>query len=81
MITEHNLISSFHFYQTWTHNDFCSGGGHTELQYFIRTPRNTSVAEGDTAVLVCQVGNLKGRVQWTKDGLTLGNYISILQEL
>ncbi|XP_023332616.1 nephrin isoform X4 [Eurytemora carolleeae] len=48
------------------------GEGVCDLQYFLRTPRNTSVAEGDTAVLGCQVGNLLGRVQWTKDGLTLG---------
>ena len=52
----------------------CLGPVSGELQYFLRTPSNTSVAEGDSAVLVCQVGNLQGRVQWTKDGLTLGKY-------
>ena len=30
------------------------------------------MAEGGTAVIPCEVGNREGRVQWTKDGLTLG---------
>ena len=48
-----------------------------ELQYFLKTPQDSSVAEGDRAVLECQVGNLQGRVQWTKDGLTLGMLIKL----
>ena len=30
------------------------------------------VAKGGTAVVECEVANRAGRVQWTKDGLTLG---------
>ena len=43
-----------------------------ERQYFLTTPEDSEVTEGDTAILQCQVGNQIGQVQWTKDGLTLG---------
>ncbi len=36
-------------------------------------PHDVSAAEGDAEVVIpCEVGNREGRVQWTKDGLTLG---------
>lgn len=41
-------------------------------QYFAERPQNTSVREGQMAVLRCRVGNQQGRVQWTKDGFALG---------
>ena len=41
-------------------------------QYFRVRPQDIEVAEGGTAVIACEVGNREGRVQWTKDGLTLG---------
>jgi len=45
-------------------------------QYFLTPPSNTSVVEGETARILCQVGSSAGRghgrVQWTKSGLTLG---------
>ncbi len=31
------------------------------------------MTEGGRAIISCVIGNLGGRVQWTKDGLTLGN--------
>ena len=43
-----------------------------ERQHFLRTPKDSEVTEGETAILQCQVGNQIGQVQWTKDGLTLG---------
>ena len=41
-------------------------------QYFAERPQNTSVREGQMAVLRCRVANQQGRVQWTKDGFALG---------
>ena len=41
-------------------------------QYYRVRPGNVDVAIGGTAVIPCEVGNRAGRVQWTKDGLTLG---------
>ena len=57
------------------------------LQHFLQTPKDSEVAEGGRAVLLCQVflslilttitiscqvGDRVGSVQWTRDGLTLG---------
>ena len=50
-------------------------------QYFRVRPQDIEVAEGGTAVIACEVGNREGRVQWTKDGLTLGKESSFLGEL
>ena len=33
--------------------------------------------EGGRAILTCVIGDLGGRVQWTKDGLTLGTEFMI----
>ena len=43
-----------------------------QQQYFRVPPSDVEVGEGSTAVIPCEVGNRHGRVQWTKDGLTLG---------
>ena len=51
-----------------------TGLAECKLQHFLRTPDDTEVTEGDTAVLLCQGGNQIGQVQWTKDGLTLGKF-------
>jgi len=48
-----------------------SGRG-SGLQHFLQTPKDSEVAEGGRAVLLCQVGDRVGSVQWTRDGLTLG---------
>ena len=41
-------------------------------QFFRTTPQDSFVAEGGRAIINCVIGDLAGRVQWTKDGLTLG---------
>uniref|UniRef100_A0A0N8CD86 Down syndrome cell adhesion molecule n=1 Tax=Daphnia magna TaxID=35525 RepID=A0A0N8CD86_9CRUS len=46
--------------------------GQQQQQYFTERPQNTSVREGQMAVLRCKVGNQQGRAQWTKDGFALG---------
>ncbi|XP_059087472.1 nephrin-like isoform X2 [Tigriopus californicus] len=46
-------------------------------QHFRVRPHDVEVASGGTAVITCEVGNRAGRVQWTKDGLTLGYQRSI----
>ena len=43
-----------------------------QQQFFRSRPRDVDVAKGGTAVVECEVANRAGRVQWTKDGLTLG---------
>lgn len=51
---------------------FVSGSCECRQQYFRTQPHDVEVAEAGTAVLPCAVENRAGRVQWTKDGLTLG---------
>ncbi|XP_022236947.1 nephrin-like [Limulus polyphemus] len=47
--------------------------GFTEAQqHFIVKPQDTEVVQGLTGILHCQVGNLQGAVQWSKDGFLLG---------
>ncbi|XP_076334049.1 nephrin-like [Tachypleus tridentatus] len=41
-------------------------------QHFIEKPQDTEVVQGQTGILRCQVGNLQGAVQWSKDGFLLG---------
>ena len=45
-----------------------------QQQYFRISPRDVKVQEGGEAMLECEVANLAGQVQWTKDGFALGNY-------
>ncbi|KAK9885751.1 hypothetical protein WA026_013623 [Henosepilachna vigintioctopunctata] len=47
----------------------CSNG---QQQYFRVQPRNVKVQEGGEVMLECEVANLAGQVQWTKDGFALG---------
>ena len=51
----------------------CAGSGQ---QFFRTTPQDSFVAEGGRAIINCVIGDLAGRVQWTKDGLTLGKTTS-----
>lgn len=44
----------------------------TPQQYFRVKPHDTEVGQGGSVVIPCEVGDRRGRVQWTKDGLTLG---------
>ena len=41
-------------------------------QFFRVKPHDTEVRQGGIVVIPCEVGDRRGRVQWTKDGLTLG---------
>lgn len=41
-------------------------------QFFRLKPADKEVAQGGTVVIPCEVSNRQGRVQWTKDGLTMG---------
>ncbi|XP_063704148.1 nephrin isoform X1 [Culicoides brevitarsis] len=41
-------------------------------QKFRVTPSNLQIVEGSEALLQCEVSNLAGQVQWTKDGFALG---------
>lgn len=43
-----------------------------QQQYFRVQPRDVKVQEGGEAMLECEVANLAGQVQWTKDGFALG---------
>lgn len=44
----------------------------SQQQYFRVLPRDVKVQEGGEAMLECEVANLAGQVQWTKDGFALG---------
>lgn len=45
----------------------------SQQQYFISRPHDVEVIEGTPSIeLECRVGNLMGRVQWSKDGFLLG---------
>ncbi|XP_039278760.1 nephrin [Nilaparvata lugens] len=46
--------------------------GEAQLQYFRVSPKDEKVQEGEEITLKCEVANLAGRVQWTKDGFALG---------
>ncbi|VEN63224.1 unnamed protein product [Callosobruchus maculatus] len=43
-----------------------------QQQYFRIVPRDMKVQEGGEAMMECEVANLAGQVQWTKDGFALG---------
>ncbi|XP_019890201.1 nephrin isoform X2 [Musca domestica] len=45
---------------------------HAQQQKFRVTPHDLQVLEGAEAMLRCEVSNLAGAVQWTKDGFALG---------
>lgn len=47
-----------------------------QQQKFKATPHDLQVLEGSEAVLRCEVSNLAGQVQWTKDGFALGKFYS-----
>ena len=51
---------------------FSGASAAVSQQFFRARPRDTTVSVGGSAVVECEVANLAGRVQWTKDGLTMG---------
>ena len=42
------------------------------VQQFSIIPQDTSVIQGQTAIMKCAVQDKAGRIQWAKDGLMLG---------
>ena len=46
-------------------------------QTFRVKPEDTEIGQGGTVVIPCEVSNRRGRVQWTKDGLTLGKHLKL----
>lgn len=44
-----------------------------QQQKFRVSPHNLQVLEGSEALLRCEISNLKGNVQWVKNGYGLGN--------
>lgn len=52
-----------------------------QQQKFKVTPHDLQVLEGSEAVLRCEVSNLAGQVQWTKDGFALGKFMFIFLNL
>jgi len=58
--------------------DLKSWSSSNKHQFFKVTPTDKEVIEGDTAEFQCQIGNLKGTVEWTKDGLLLGEFFNLL---
>lgn len=52
-----------------------------QQQKFRVTPHDLQVLEGSEALLSCEVTNLAGQVQWTKDGFALGKTLSELLSL
>ena len=55
-------------------------GASPRQQFFRTTPGDSFVPEGGRAILTCVIGDLGGRVQWTKDGLTLGTESMIAKD-
>ena len=53
----------------------------SKQQFFRTTPQDSFVGEGGRAIINCVIGDLAGRVQWTKDGLTLGKWTSLSELL
>lgn len=41
-------------------------------QSFRVAPKDVHVKEGDDVTLTCEIDHLAGQVQWTKDGMALG---------
>lgn len=51
--------------------------GECQQQYFRVQPKDMKVQEGGETLLQCEVSQLAGQVQWTKDGFALGENFSI----
>lgn len=43
-----------------------------QQQYFRIQPKDVQIHEGGDITMECEVANLAGAVQWTKDGFALG---------
>ena len=51
-----------------------SYGGLDSTQFFVERPENVTAREGEDVLLKCRVGNLQGKVQWTRNGFAMGTY-------
>ena len=50
-----------------------SYGGLDSTQFFVERPAaNVTAREGEDVLLKCRVGNLQGKVQWTRNGFAMG---------
>lgn len=65
----HQREISYNYFYFSVNGVNCDGG---KQQFFRTTPQDSFVPEGGRAIINCVIGDLAGRVQWTKDGLTLG---------
>ena len=52
-----------------------SYGGLDSTQFFVERPENVTAREGEDVLLKCRVGNLQGKVQWTRNGFAMGTYV------
>ena len=58
-----------------------SYGGLDSTQFFVERPAaNVTAREGEDVLLKCRVGNLQGKVQWTRNGFAMGE-ICLLPDL
>ena len=52
-----------------------SYGGLDSTQFFVERPAaNVTAREGEDVLLKCRVGNLQGKVQWTRNGFAMGKH-------
>ncbi|XP_037781127.1 LOW QUALITY PROTEIN: nephrin-like [Penaeus monodon] len=63
------LLGTFCLLTYGGENQLASG---QQRQHFRNQPEDQHVVEGAVAIIKCEVGNQKGRVQWAKDGFVLG---------
>ena len=70
-LTEKTTIAlSFVFLVDLINNEVLGG---TIGQFFISSPKNVTVNSGEHARLICKVGNMVGKCQWTRNGFALGS--------
>ena len=63
---------TFHIFSFFLVITKCSGQKPAHQQYFRIKPQNVNAVERENIQLNCEIGNLAGLVQWSKDGFLLG---------
>ena len=58
-----------------------SYGGLDSTQFFVERPENVTAREGEDVLLKCRVGNLQGKVQWTRNGFAMGTYVMYIEAI
>lgn len=71
---EHTLL--IHFIIGFVSVVITAQAAAAQQQKFRVTPHDFAVLEGSEALLRCEVTNLAGQVQWTKDGFALGEFFN-----